>query len=278
MVPAAMTTAGMSRPVRGATRRGVVGAALAVLLVASCSGAGSTPLPSPELSAAAASSPPASAAAPTSIPSPSATLIPGYEDWSVINPASVDITLQGQTLVMHLLGQALWFQDSRGVLFWSPIDGDFRVTATVHTARFSDPSKPPGQDGSVQLAGLMARLDTDAENYVFIVVGSDADGLSVETKSTANNVSEYEGPAWPSGDAELKLCRVGTTFTLAKRPVPAASATGQPAPWTVATTLHRPELAGEMQVGPNIYTNSTPDLVARFDDLVIEAIGPGDAC
>jgi len=204
-------------------------------------------------------------------PTPSSTQIPGFEAWSIVSPASVEISVDGSTLVMHLTKRALWFQASRGVLFWMSVDGDFRVSATVRTARFSDPSRAPGGDGTVQLAGLMARAQSISEDYVHIVVGSDADGLSVETKSTTNANSIFDGPAWPTGSAELRICRIGTTFSLEKRPVGATT-------WTLAATIERPDLAGSIEVGPNIYSDSPPDLVARYDGLRIEAIAPGGSC
>lgn len=263
------------RPCRLAAVRLAVG--LVCLVLAGCGTGNATPLASspPGFTPGPLASAPASVVA-TPLSSPSPTDIPGYEGWSILNPAAVQISVDGTTLVMHLTGQALWFRESRGVLFWTPTDGDFRISATVHTMRFSDPTKPPGGDGSVQLAGIMARKDTSTENYVFIVVGSDADGLSVETKSTNDSVSDYAGPAWPTGDAQLKLCRIGTTFTLAKRAVTAGGAA--PGAWTVAATFERPDLGGELQVGPNIYTNGVPDLVARFDAMTIESIGPGEPC
>jgi len=161
--------------------------------------------------------------------------------------------------------RALWFQAQRGVLVWKPVTGDFRITATVLVARTSNPVAPLDEGGAVRLGGLMARVDAIRENYVFVVVGADADGFSVETKSTRDNASRFEGPAWPAPAADLRLCRSGVTFTMLKRP---AGSTG---PWTVAATIDRPDLPGELQVGPNIYTDSAPDLTARYGDVVLES-------
>ncbi len=42
----------------------------------------------------------------------------------------------------------------------------------------------------------MARDGTGSgENYVFIVVGNDGNGLSVETKTTVDSVSAWDGPS-----------------------------------------------------------------------------------
>jgi hypothetical protein len=198
--------------------------------------------------------------------------LPGFDGWQTINPGSVDISATESGLAMTLVKRALWFQTSKGVLFYTVIDGDFRVSATVETSKTSDSSVDPGGDGTVQLAGLMARADVPQENYVFITVGADASGLSVETKSTTNGSSKFAGPDWPSGDAELELCRIGTTFTLWKRAV------GSTDDFTLAQTYQRPDLAGSLQVGTNIYSDSPPDITAVFGDLTIEPLAPGEAC
>src|SRR6185503_16622584 len=122
----------------------------------------------------------------------------------------------------------------------------FKISALVDVSRKSDAAKPLGGRGSVQLAGLMARSRSGAENYVFIVVGNDGDGLSVETKTTVNSVSAYYGPSWGSASAELRLCRFGANFSLYKRRAGEA--------WALADTYERPDLPDTLQVGANIYT------------------------
>jgi hypothetical protein len=198
--------------------------------------------------------------------------IPGYDGWHLINGADVDLGSTDAGLAMTLTKRALWFQASKGVLFYTTISGDFRITSTVETSKTSDSSQDPGGDGTTQLAGIMARAQTPQENYVFIAVGSDSSGLSVETKSTTNNDSKFEGPAWPTGDAELKLCRIGTDFTLWKRAIDSGD------DFTLAATFKRPDLTGELQVGANLYSDSTPDITALFPDLTVEPLDPGEAC
>jgi hypothetical protein len=198
--------------------------------------------------------------------------IAGFEGWKLINAADVDIGQTESGLAMTLTKRALWFQTSKGVLFYTLVSGDFRITATVQTSKTSDSSVDPGGDGTTQLAGLMARGQTPDENYVFVAVGSDANGLSVETKSTTHNDSKFAGPAWPSGDAELKVCRIGPTFTLWKRAIDSGD------DFSLAATYKREDLTGEVQVGANIYSDSAPDITALFDNLTIEPLDPGEAC
>ncbi len=204
--------------------------------------------------------------------SPTETSLPEVlEVYSVLNGAAIEIDDRPEGLTITLIRRALWFQDQRGVLIWKPVTGDFVIEADVQTSRASDPSQPPGADGRVELAGLMARADGARENYVFIVVGGDADGLSVETKSTTDNSSEFNGPAWDSGSASLQLCRNGSTFLLAKRPI------GSAEPWAPAIAYERPDLPDTLQVGLNIYCDSTPDLQAVFTAIDIEPL-PSDGC
>jgi hypothetical protein len=247
------------------SRRSIV--ALAALL--SLSACNPTSQPSP-----GASGPPATAtAAATGTPAPEQTPVAGYEDWQVINPQAVRVSVDGGALGMELIGPALWFNADKGVLFYREVTGDFRATATVRTAKTSDPAAAPGQDGSIQLAGLMARTEVPAENYVFIVSGSIGSSTGLETKTTESSHSIYIQRGLPTGgDAELQLCRIGSTFFLWWRHVDSTE------DWTHMSTLDRKDLPQTLQVGVNIYTDGVPDITARFEDLEIEALLPGASC
>jgi len=226
-------------------------------------------------------SPPAESATPglTSTPShatgtePPTTPIPGFADWQLLNPNAVNVSVEGGALVLDLVRSALWYNDRQGVLFYREVSGDFRATATVRTAKASDPSAPPGQDGTVQLAGLMARTDGPAENYVFIVSGSIGTSTGLETKTTESSNSIYIQRGLPTGgDAELRLCRIGSTFYLWWRHVDTNE------DWTHMSTLDRKDMPPTLEVGANIYTDARPDIVARFEHLTIERIAAGAAC
>lgn len=207
----------------------------------------------------------------TAIPPP--TAIPGFAGWSVLNPQAVEIQSQDGALVMTLTHRALWFMDRRGVFVYKPVSGNFRITADVHTAKRSDPTQPPGGDGTVQLGGLMARNGNGGqENYVFIVAGDDGNGLSIETKNTVESFSKYSGPDWDAAEAELRLCRFGASFNLYKRHI------GSNEAWTSAATFERTDLPETVQVGLTIYTDSTPDLQIRYDHLQIDSIAQAADC
>jgi hypothetical protein len=238
------------------------------IAVGACQASGPTPAPS---------GPPAPAASGAPSEAPEATVdrtpVPGYEDWQTINPQAVRISTDGDALVLELIGSKLWFNTERGVLFGEERSGDFRATATVRTARTSDPSLPPGGDGSIQLAGLMAHADGPIENYVFVVAGSIGSSTGVESKTTTRGASVYvqRGPV-AEGDAELRLCRRGEEFTTWWRPA------GSTADWTHMSTFQRPDLPDALQVGVNIYTDGVPDITARFEGLAIEPLEDGEDC
>lgn len=211
--------------------------------------------------------------APTQTATPTATGIPGFEDWSVLGRNAVDIQTDGDALVLTLTRRALWFMDERGVFMYKPVTGDFRITARIHTSKLSDPTQRPGGDGTVQLGGLMVRAGQGGgENYVFIVAGDDGDGTSVETKNTVDSRSRYDGPDWDSPDAELRICRLGTTFTLYKRHLDTNEN------WIAAATLERADMPETVQVGVNIYSNSEPDLQIRYENISIEPISDAADC
>jgi hypothetical protein len=208
---------------------------------------------------------------PTRRSTPTPSVVPGFEGWTLFNPNAVEVSVEDDALSLTLTRRALWFMSERGVLFYQPVSGNFKITAAVAAARASDPTRAPS--GSVQLGGLMARNGESAsENYVFIVVGYDVDGLSVETKTTRDSVSQWKGPSWGSGQAELRLCRFGDTFHLYKRHPDAGE------PWTLAESFERPDLPETLQVGANIYSDRRPDLRVRYDDLRVEPVLAESAC
>lgn len=187
-----------------------------------------------------------------------ATLAPR---WQIYRPEAVDLTVQGGALHLAPRPFALWFDRERGPLVYQPVDGDFRATARVRARRRAAPDEPPDQ--LVHLGGLMARDPvTPPEDYVFIVVGRDIDDLSVETKTTVAGRSAYTGPPWPDSDAALRICRLGDTFRLYKRPIDGGE-------WILADTFDRPDLPATLQVGAIAYTNSAmPDLTVAFEEIV----------
>lgn len=252
--------------------RGMILIGLIIALLSACAAASTpgpatitqTPLPTVAVNAPTE----------TLLPAPvEISSIPGFEDWSVFNAAAVDVTAANDSLILTLKHRALWFMNQRGVLAYKPVEGDFKITADVYTTKGSDRSQHPGGDGTVQLGGIMARAETGGqENYVFIVVGDDGNGLSVETKNTTDNFSEYEGPVWDSSNAQLRICRSGQSFHLYKRHV------DRDEPWMLAASFDRPDLPASLQVGLNIYSDSTPDLQVRYENVEIEQIVSPSAC
>ena len=193
--------------------------------------------------------------------------------WGRFQTGVLGIATEGGSLHLTLLNSALWFQTSRGPFLHKMVQGDFTATATVHARRASAPQSAPTQ--LIHLGGLMARNPAgdnagQPENYVFIVLGIDENDLSVETKSTTNSQSNYQGPSWPAPDAELRLCRRGAAFRLYKRAMGSES-------WTLAQTYVRPDLPETLQVGPVVYgPSATPDLQVIFDEVLF-ANAPSDA-
>lgn len=242
-----------------------------MLLIAACA---SPATPTPVTATETAS--PAPSAVPTETPTPAPvelSSLPGFEDWSVLDAPAVEIAAEDGALILMLKHRALWFMNQRGVLAYKAVEGDFKITAEVYTAKSSDPGQPPGGNGTVQLGGLMARNGTGGqENYVFIVVGDDGNGLSVETKNTTDSFSEYAGPEWDTSAAILQICRVGQTFNLYKRHV------DRDEPWILAAAFERPDLPESLQVGLNVYSDSTPDVQVLYKNMRIENLADPSGC
>jgi hypothetical protein len=191
--------------------------------------------------------------------------------WSVLHPELVGVSVQGGALRLEATADSLWFNASQGPLVHKTVSGDFMITSRVRARSAATPAQPPSQN--IHLGGLMARDPASAsENFVFVVVGHDENDISVETKNTIASVSTYTGPAWPSGDAELRLCRVGSNFRMLKRDIAGGA-------WTEAATFDRPDLPATLQVGAVMYAHTqAPDLAVTFDELTFASIAALSDC
>jgi hypothetical protein len=95
----------------------------------------------------------------------------------------------------------------------------------------------------------------------------------VEVKSTTNNNSVFEEPAWSNPlAADLRICRVGSSFQLYKR-IP-----GDPT-WTLAKIYDRPDLPVTLQVGPALnYSGPDDDLDVAFERITFAPIASAADC
>lgn len=188
--------------------------------------------------------------------------------WDVLNPERADVRVEGGELVIEPTAMSLWFQASAAVLVSKRVEGDFVVTSHVRARSLSDPTAPPAPP--FRLGGLMARdPDGAGEDYVFIVIGADLNDVSVETKTTDDSVSTYEGPPWPSAEGDLRICRQGSRFVLSIRETSTSA-------WEQKAAFDRPDLPATLQVGPLAYANADPaDLRVTFDAVDFEPLTGG---
>lgn len=194
------------------------------------------------------------------------------ESWNRIRDDLLGISVSGGEL--HLVAEeySVWFEGEAGGALYKGVAGDFKATTSVKARKESDPSQCVGSE--YQFGGVIAfnPNDTDRWNYVFVVVGDRGGYLSVETKSTINSSSDVEGPEWPSCDAELRLCRIGSSFHLYKRAIGATT-------WTKAIAYDRPDLPATLNVGPFAYAYTrSPDLRASFAHVAIEPAASVEDC
>ena len=197
--------------------------------------------------------------------------------WSIVNGNNFSHSVSGGALHITPTTNTLWWMgDATGALVYKLVTGNFKLTTAVRARSASDTSKPVGPI-DFQFGGIMARAPgAPPQNYVFGVVGDRGATLQVETKSTTNDASQVQGEDWPSGDAQIRLCRVGSKFHVFSRPIGGGS-------WAIATPFgppyDRPDLPSTLQVGPIAYawTNS-PDLRASFDYIHYATVASDADC
>jgi len=189
--------------------------------------------------------------------------------WTVFRPDLADITVADGSLSIVPHSGALWYQASQADLIYKLVTGNFKATTTVHARKASNPMQTPSQFADV--GGIMARNPSgSSENYILGVVGyAEMNQLAVEHKSTTNGKSVYGEVAF-TPDAEFRMCRVGSTFTIYYRHP--GDTTWGPA----FDPFERPDLPATVQVGAIAYTGAgSPDFVAIFDDFRFEPLDAG---
>ncbi len=184
------------------------------------------------------------------------------------------------TLVPHT---STWYMDYRGVLVYKDVPGDFVVTTRLVTTGRDGRSAPRAP---YSLGGIMVRSPRSdrasnwregGENYVFLSLGSaDQSGrYQFEVKTTQNSQSNLEKILAPSGEAQLRVAKIGPHLILLRN---------QGNGWTVHKRYARPDMPATLQVGLTVYTDynsasqlgarqhngtviqgGNPDLIARFD-------------
>jgi hypothetical protein len=194
-------------------------------------------------------------------------IVHNNQTWNLFNPGVYFIKQNtSTTLQLDLIQNTLWFQASQGGLIYQSVTGNFTITATVNAVKKTDNSQAVTCD--ICLGGLMARNPntTSGENYVHIVTGVTPNGPGYETKNTTNNVSPFVASADANTKHDLRIQRIGNTFTLYQKLTGAST-------WNVAGTFDRPDLPATLLVGINIYTaqaGAVADLSVIYENIVIQ--------
>lgn len=202
------------------------------------------------------------------------------EGWGADQLEKLSVT-GGELMMMPRT--STWYMDYRAELTYKDVTGDFMVTTKVAVTGRNGQSAPRS---SYSLGGLMIRAPRrdsasnwrpGGENYVFLSLGS-ADQLGefqFEVKTTQNSNSELEKTSAPSGQARLRILRLGANIV-------AMSDAGDG--WKVQKRYQRSDMPETLQVGMTVYTDyesasrlspvqhngtaissGNPDLIAKFD-------------
>jgi hypothetical protein len=185
------------------------------------------------------------------------------DGWAIFHDDAASYSVDDGQLHFEPGADTVWLSGQTSILLWKEIGGDFMVTASLRAVGLQDPEQPPPP--AFRFGGLMARSSADGlENTVHIAFGTD-DEPSVETKSTVDEESSWQGPSWPSASGELRICRLGESFRMYVRELDG--------PWVLSNTYARPDLPDLLEVGPMAFNNSpTPDLRVSFDYVRFAAI------
>ncbi len=189
--------------------------------------------------------------------------------WTVVNGDNYLREFLAGRLILTPTTYTQWYQEQNsGGLIAKLVQGNIKITARIRARSAGNPSLPV-TGGPFQLGGLMMRNPAGAsENYIFVAVGLSGGSLGIETKTTQDNSSVFQASPWGNGDAELRLCRIGSRFFMYARPINGGA-------WMPGTPnvpfFDRPDLPLTLMAGPIAYgPTATPDLQAEFEEISYE--------
>jgi hypothetical protein len=175
-----------------------------------------------------------------------------------------------------------WFNDFDGPFIYKEVTGDFMFEVSVAATSLDDPNVPPSLP--FNSAGMMVRSpDTGPgnEDHVLFSVGAQWNALlNSEGKNTVNSASQLTQTAGPNR-GRLRICRIGSTFYLARRLQGAAA-------FTLTHTYVRADMPATVQAGmeatawnghmgfPNFALD--PDLVGTWDYVRFSSITDPAQC
>ncbi|MCK6571675.1 hypothetical protein L6V77_11355 [Myxococcota bacterium] len=160
-----------------------------------------------------------------------------------------------------------WFGVYSGPFLYQHVRGDIVLEVEVFAGRVglldAAPTRPYNSAGIVVRDPVHGR---NADNWLMVNIGHQAEFVGTETKTTVNSQSVLLLDEAPHR-GRLRLCRVGTTYVMAR------FLTNDEA-WTEIRRYERPDLPDEVQLGlvtngwnslgPQPDPNVAPDLFARF--------------
>lgn len=160
-----------------------------------------------------------------------------------------------------------WFGVYSGPFLYQHVRGDIVLEVEVFAGRVglldAAPTRPYNSAGIVVRDPVHGR---NADNWLMVNIGHQAEFVGTETKTTVNSQSVLLLDEAPHR-GRLRLCRVGSTYVMAR------FLTNDEA-WTEIRRYERPDLPDEVQLGlvtngwnslgPQPDPNVAPDLFARF--------------
>ncbi len=186
--------------------------------------------------------------------------------WNVLYPGIQTRTESpGALSVVMTSGNMWWYMAVGGGYIYKDVAGNFKATSAVHVGHSQN---PPNLTGAESLSGIMVANPTGLadlspiNNYVFNHVGFEGPHLVVENKTTVNSHSTWTTLPWTSSAAELRVCRVGSTFYNYHRAIGATT-------WIADNSYLRTDLPNVLHVGlEQCATPQTPDFAATYDYFV----------
>lgn len=193
------------------------------------------------------------------------------EDFRPLNPDQCNYYVDNGSLIMEPSPNTVWYNGNSAFQLGQPISGDFAITSYISATQLD--GSPVGPEDAFAVAGLLVRdPDSATPNTYHCGFGNGgSDVPEFEYKSTVSGSSTLQFSDHPSGEGEVRICRVGTTIQSLLR--------NDEGEWEVMDSRERADLPEVLECGPIAYSDTNnPNFRGRCDYMKVKTVYTLEDC
>ncbi|MCX4246732.1 hypothetical protein [Paraliomyxa miuraensis] len=191
--------------------------------------------------------------------------------WNIHNPQTATVAIDDGALVMVPNPNTWWYMSDEALHVSKLVTGNFAVTTRMEVTNLAGGPTAPG--APYRIGGIMVRDpgSADPNTYHMGIGNMNQPEVVTVSKSTDDGYSQIGTTPWTGIEAEMRICRFGSTVQSFVR-LPEQ-------PWAWVDDIQRGDLPSTVAVGPIAYAGTAePDLVAEADYVHFQTVDKIEDC